>query len=599
MKMNFFKTCKFAVGTLLFSSFLFFSCATDADNVTPTVGKKAEMPEFTTDYDKQINDLAQAVGKAVQNNDGFRGLIRDRAMQQFDGDYDVLMTQITDVTIPISDKNIATRSASSELSVRDLLQSYYSQNTTRAIPTESVIDEMERLYPALQISVPIHAEEWDPAIQAPTIVFIPEGYEEGTTTVVPGYDSNGDFVWVDAINEPDYPVIVIGMNERVDDDGELLKLDDIPMIYPFGDKNWDDSPSGEVTTPSAPTNLTGTVANNGIYLSWGHSETPEMYYIYRKAYNGASYTKYATVTGSYNRSYTDYSVTSGRSYSYYVTAVNRDSYTVKESAPSNYVLANAPAVPAALSNFAATLSGKNVELNWNNDGDNLSSVKIEYAVPENSSYYNMLTTLNGGINYFIHNNTNKGKMTRYRASRTNANGTSDAKTDFIYVPYRNSAANSPVYIKQITYTDGSAEGWIAGKPEFYLKIVGSTNDGKTVELQKDMDFKFNKRSKSSQIFTDRHAYNWRYYTDRDWYSTMTFYLEEYDRPSGEYKFIANAKLNAKLSDNLGAEAGVGLEVAFKNKGNWCGSSYTNYFDNPEMWLTFPGYGAKVLISEKP
>lgn len=38
---------------------------------------------------------------------------------------------------------------------------------------------------------------------------------------------------------------------------------------------------------------------------------------------------------------------------------------------------------------------------------------------------------------------------------------------------------------------------------------------------------------------------------------------------------------------------------FTKAGEKCGRTYTNYFDNPEIELLFPNYGAKIRLSEKP
>lgn len=47
---------------------------------------------------------------------------------------------------------------------------------------------------------------------------------------------------------------------------------------------------------------------------------------------------------------------------------------------------------------------------------------------------------------------------------------------------------------------------------------------------------------------------------------------------------------------LDISAGVDYKIQFRDKGEKCGSSYLDYFDVPEKWLEFPGYGVEILVS---
>ena len=176
-------------------------------------------------------------------------------------------------------------------------------------------------------------------------------------------------------------------------------------------------------------------------------------------------------------------------------------------------------------------------------------------------------------------------------------GVSDSKYDYIYPPYRNADKPSPVYIKQIKFTDWSLERWPAGKAEFCLKVLGVNDDGQTIELQKEMLFNFDNGSSTSQVFTGRKALDWLYLGDDDWYSALTFYMEEYDRDTKAITFTIAARLNIKLLEILEASFGAEATVSFMDRGEICGTTYLNYFDNPEQWLSFPNYGVEMLISE--
>lgn len=558
-----------------------------------------------------MNDFSKAISLAVRKNAPLRGLLKSKAELQLDGDYDVLMKLIANTKVSVEDQEVATRAGSSELSVAELLDQYYPSNVTKSSST-TILEELQNEFPLLQVSVPVHSEDWDPETFTPVVGFIPSDFSDSTASVIPGYDPEDNFVWIDAVNEPDEPVIIVGLSERYDENGEVINnQDDLPIIYPLPE-NMSYKPGllpqlpPDVEAPEPPFNLTGVVANGGIYLSWQQVGTVYLYTIYRKGPFDSNYTPYESVIGSENRSYTDFNVTSGYSYSYYVTATARDEYSIADSGPSNYVLVQAPNVPNALSLFEAFPSGNDIELNWNNDGDNNSQIHIEYSVPEFSTGYQPLMTFTGGTNYYFHNNPNKGTITRYRAYRENSNGTSDAKYDFVIAPYRNTAAASPLYIKQIAVSEAKeVESWVAGKPEFYLKVLGVDKDHKTYQIQEQMQFKFKKRRYKSQEFSNRLALNWRCFNENDWLSVISFYLLEYDVPSTELVLTASAKYNIKVPISKGKggeiEAGLGAEITakFVYDGDKCGYGYTNYFDPYDTWVQFPEHGARILLSINP
>ena len=578
-------------------------------NLAKTYIQPGEEPIFESKYDIAMNDFSKAISMAVRKNSPFRELLKTKADQQLDGDYDVLMKLIANTKVSVEDQEVVTRAGSSEMSVAELLDQYYPSDTKAS--GSSILEDLQNEYPLLQVSVPIHSEDWDPETFTPVVGFIPSDFSDSTASVIPGYDPEDNFVWIDAVNEPDEPVIIVGLSERYDENGEVINnQDDFPITYPLPENMSFSSgllpklPT-DIDTPEPPFELTGVAVNGGIYLSWRFIGAVYGYTVYRKGPFDSDYAPINNVIGGTNRSFTDFNVSSGYSYSYYVTAVDRDAYSIAESEPSNYVLVQAPTVINALSHFEVLLSGTNVELNWNNDGDNNSQVHIEYSVPEFSTGYQPLMTFTGGTNYYFHDNPNKGTMTRYRAYRENSNGTSDAKYDFIYAPYRNSAANSPVYIKQIAVSEAKeVESWVAGKPEFYLKVLGVTSSLQTVELQRQMEFQFNKRRYISQEFSGRKAYDWRYFSEHDWYSSITFNLLEYDTPSWKFTFNASARYNYKKGaggKDGGLEFGLGasMEVTFNNHGDECGNAYTNYFDPHETWIKFPNHGARILLSIEP
>lgn len=87
----------------------------------------------------------------------------------------------------------------------------------------SGVDEAAERNPRLQIAIPVHFESWDPATYAPLVAYFPAGVDDTKIKTITAYDAAGEKVTLDAQVEPSQPVIVLGLNERTDEYGRLLK----------------------------------------------------------------------------------------------------------------------------------------------------------------------------------------------------------------------------------------------------------------------------------------------------------------------------------------------------------------------------------------
>lgn len=171
--------------------------------------EKTLEPTLTSDYNVQMNDIAIAVSNAMRASNDFRTLVKDEALRKFDFAYDIMLR-------PLSKKRLSdigsTRAAMGEATVGDVLNDFFPSDTKST--GIDIIDSLCAAYPLLQISVPVHLEDWNPDTYTPTVVFVGDDFSERTSLTVGGYDAEGNYVTVDAVNEPDVPVIVIGLNER-------------------------------------------------------------------------------------------------------------------------------------------------------------------------------------------------------------------------------------------------------------------------------------------------------------------------------------------------------------------------------------------------
>jgi len=530
------------------------------------------------EYNSDFSDFAKAVSKALNTNPSFRKVVKEEALLMIDGDYDVILKRVISKKIAAPS---TLKSANVNYTVKDLLEDSYSTSGQLNLKSAStsIIDELLNKYPDMQIAVPVHAEDWDEENYIPTVTFLPLEYDDATTTTITGYDSQGNIVPIDVINEPSKAVIVISENER--------------LIDPEPDPDYP-------IVPPTPTNLSGTQTESGIRLTWempGGTDPSNTtgYYIYRKSAGPLSYIRISTVAGAYERSYDDYNVEASRSYSYYVMAY----YQGETSPPSNYITVTAPNYPKPVLSFDAILRSKNeIELRWQNDHSQyILETKVSKYVKSVTNGYQLLKTFTANEQDYFDHEVVEGKTIVYKINHVTSLGESNAKYDLVIVPYRDVSQKSPVYIKQIKFSDWKIERWPAGKPEFYIKVTNvDPASGKAYQIQDEIDCKFSERSKTSQTFYGKKVFDWQ---PGFWYDMLTFTAVEYDRPSGEFSFKMSVGFNSKSIDSTGLNVGAGVEykAIFSHKGEKCGNSYLDYFDEPEQWLVFPNYGVKILVSE--
>lgn len=88
--------------------------------------------------------------------------------------------------------------------------------------------------PLLNVSVPVNIDKWDTEAFAPLVAVVPSNYDEKTTKKIKAYDQNGDIHWLDSKKEPDFQVVVVGINERteINTEGniELKKAFKVPSV---------------------------------------------------------------------------------------------------------------------------------------------------------------------------------------------------------------------------------------------------------------------------------------------------------------------------------------------------------------------------------
>ena len=158
-------------------------------------------------------------------------------------------------------------------------------------------------------------------------------------------------------------------------------------------------------------------------------------------------------------------------------------------------------------------------------------------------------------------------------------------------------ASSTVYIKELSYTDGSIEHWYRGAPEFYLKVYyckeNSQNLVSTVRLE------FTKRQ-FSQTFNGKIAFVWNA-TDykKDWYSSLYLYLYETDGGTNNQSVTINPSIALSVANKINLEfSAVSITFNIGNTDSNMGGNDIYYFQNPEAVLNYD-YGGELTISANP
>lgn len=119
-------------------------------------------------------------------------------MEQFDGDYDILLSTLLEV----------------DLFREDLVHAFALQNGITKNESQNHFESLIEEYPLLNISVPIHCEEWDVKNFIPPVIPIPVDLDEKKNMIFKGFYSNNKTQAFSSFVIPEIPVIAIGINER-------------------------------------------------------------------------------------------------------------------------------------------------------------------------------------------------------------------------------------------------------------------------------------------------------------------------------------------------------------------------------------------------
>ncbi len=146
---------------------------------------------------KKLDNLAKTLSRALVDVE-LRQLIKAEAGKKFNGQYDIFY------------KHFAKKNVKNGETVSVKLKKQWANFDTEA-------NEV----PKFTISVPVHFDKWNENEFIPLVAVARQDVDEKDLVFVKAYDHEGNEHWLDAHKTPDVPVIVLVMNERTDEEGNV------------------------------------------------------------------------------------------------------------------------------------------------------------------------------------------------------------------------------------------------------------------------------------------------------------------------------------------------------------------------------------------
>jgi hypothetical protein len=204
---------------LVFTTFLiifFLASCNEKESLTENTDSQVESLSALKDKDEALAQFRNELLVLLQNQD-FRSLLKDEIGKKFDSQYDIIYDFIKEKEIIAS--SLKSSSTTNKLSVR----SFFSK--------ELKIEDKSLFKRPIQISIPVHFEDWDPLKSIPPVVILPADFNEDAYDEVEAICEDGSIIKLSTNVAPDFPVILICEAERVDEDMNLT-VDNNGILQP-------------------------------------------------------------------------------------------------------------------------------------------------------------------------------------------------------------------------------------------------------------------------------------------------------------------------------------------------------------------------------
>ena len=261
--------------------------------------------------DNEKNDLicsyAQILATVIEDNE-VKNIIKKGAQLQFDGDYDILTSKLQDEKLPNNGMTVQHRMAETKVLTRSSEKGFKGDLL-------ELLKEIQKAVPNLQVSVPVHCDDWDTENYTPLVAFKPDYYTDNSPETIKAFDSEGKVHILSRTEEPEFPVIVVSESERIRPDGTSIFDDEYSEEFVknlLSTKATLSTPTGLVLKHSTPRSL-------DIY--WDAVVSDGYYQIDRRIKSASLFTTIATTDGDENF-YKDSGLTAGAKYEYRIRLID-------------------------------------------------------------------------------------------------------------------------------------------------------------------------------------------------------------------------------------------------------------------------------------
>jgi len=251
----------------LFLGINFYSCQKDKEEVLVEASKERRI---TSETNYLIRNYAKILAVSIADQE-MRRAIKEEAMVKFDGDYNILAHGFEKRILP--NRNICVGNLLRD--THSLLNENYG--TFKSSSNEDSYFEMvNKKIPNLQISVPVNCDNWDVENYEPLVVYLPYDFDDSKERYVLAFDKDGNTHQLSLDKEPELPVIVVGISERIDVNGKKIGIES-----QYFDLN-EEVNNQLKNTPSFPVSLT--LAHGpaqSVILQWSDVENETGYEVWR------------------------------------------------------------------------------------------------------------------------------------------------------------------------------------------------------------------------------------------------------------------------------------------------------------------------------
>lgn len=407
-------------------------------------------------YNQGLEEYSLALAKALRDNE-FRSLLKNELLKREDGDFDIIW------------KSFKLKQLNGESINEKIIKETVEREDMNLWMGK--MNSFNDLFKQLQISMPIGIDKWDPETFSPLIAFRKVSVD-GPMEYLVTINSKGQKGQVSAEFVPDYPIIVINLNERSDINGDILPQ------YRAGARKDEVSTKGLIPDLNPPYSVTGQYLNNYNLITWsyGNNGYNEFDVIQiEKEYYGDWALVYETPALYGPDSYIDNSIVSGYTYLYRLRTKRYDEYAIEQYSdysPIISVTTTYLGLPAPTGSEIIAYGPNEISVSWSYPtGTNISGFKLDSRKMGFGDSFGPVTLIPPGSRNFLDlSSKEQGHKYQYRIRAYNSSEESGELLDIIYNPFRNYTEH--LYLTKIKFLNiNEFESWDLGTPEVQVSLA--------------------------------------------------------------------------------------------------------------------------------